>query len=130
MIDPATRWFKLTQYNDNKVMTISKLVETTWLVRYPRPVEITYNQGNEFLGHGFKNSLMEQEYDIKTNPDSSGNPQSNETVEIIHKFLGNLICTYNLHDTYVDDAEPWMGILVTAAFTVRTAGLNKKVRAN
>ena len=73
---------------------------------------------------------MEQEYDIKTNPDSSGNPQSNETVKIIHKFLGNLICTYNLHDTYVDDAEPWMGILATAAFTVQSTyhRTKKKVR--
>ena len=120
MIYPITGWSDITHYNDNKVMTIAKLVETTWLVRYPRPVEITYNQGNEFLGHGFKNSLMEQEYDIKTNPDSSGNPQSNETVEIIHKLLGNLICTYNLNDKYVDDAEPCTGIPGTAVFAVQS----------
>ena len=53
MIYPITGWFDITQYKDNKVMTIAKLVETTWLVRYRRPVEITYNQGNEFIGHGF-----------------------------------------------------------------------------
>ena len=73
---------------------------------------------------------MEQEYDIKTNPDSSGNPQSNETVKIIHKFLGNFICTYNLHDTYVDDAEPCMGIPGTAVFAVQSTYKKKNIRSN
>ena len=30
------------------------LVETTWLTRYPRPMEITYYQGSEFIGHEFR----------------------------------------------------------------------------
>ena len=32
IIDPITRWFEITQYNDKKAMTIANLVETTWLV--------------------------------------------------------------------------------------------------
>ena len=51
MKDPLTGWFAVTQYRNNKAMTISNLVETTWLVRYPWPVDITYDQGEEFLGH-------------------------------------------------------------------------------
>ena len=35
-------------------MKIVNLVETMWLVRYPWPVEITYDQGGEFLGREFK----------------------------------------------------------------------------
>ena len=45
MIDPVTGWFEITKYNDKKPMTIANLVETTWLVRYPWPVEITYDRG-------------------------------------------------------------------------------------
>ena len=45
MIDPVTGWFEITQYNDKKAMKIAKLVETTWLVRYPWQVEITYDRG-------------------------------------------------------------------------------------
>ena len=45
IIDSATGWCKVTQYSNKKVMTIANLVETTWLVRYPWPVEITYGQG-------------------------------------------------------------------------------------
>ena len=58
MIDPVTGWFEVTQYRDKKSMTIANLVETTWLVRYPWPVEITYYQGGKFLGQKFKNSLI------------------------------------------------------------------------
>ena len=53
MRDPVTGWFEVTQYWDKKTTTVVKLVETTWLVRYPWPVDITYDQGGEFLGHEF-----------------------------------------------------------------------------
>ena len=39
-------------------------------------------------------------------------------LEIIHQVLGKLVCTYNIQETYVDDADPWMGILSAAAFVV------------
>ena len=51
MIDPITGWFEVTQYSDKKVITIANLVETTWLVCYPWPVEIPYDRGGEFLGN-------------------------------------------------------------------------------
>ena len=43
MMDRVTGWFEVTQYSDKKLMGIYKLVENTWLVRYPQPVEITYD---------------------------------------------------------------------------------------
>ena len=60
MIDPITGSFELMHYNNKKSMTIWNLVGTTWLVRYQWPVEIMHEQGGEFLGHGFKTSLIEQ----------------------------------------------------------------------
>ena len=50
MIYPITRWFEVTQYSYKKAKTITKLLETTWLARYPWTAEITYDQGGEFLG--------------------------------------------------------------------------------
>ena len=44
----------------------------------------------------------------------------NATIEIIHKALGNLVNTYNLQETCVDDADQWMGILAAAAFAVKS----------
>ena len=94
------------------------MVETTWMVRYPRLVEISYDQGGEFFSHRFKNSLIEQEYRINNNPDSTGIPQVNATIERIHQLLGNFIQAYNPHDTYVDDYDPWMIIPGAAALAV------------
>ena len=54
MIDPVTVWFVVKQYSDKKAMVIVNLVGTTWMVRYPLPVEIKYDQGGEFLGNRFK----------------------------------------------------------------------------
>ena len=90
MIDPVTRWFEVTQYRDKKAKTIANLVETMWLVQYPWPVEITYDIGGEFFGHEFKNSLIENEYGIKANPDSPGKPQANEIIERIYQVIGYL----------------------------------------
>ena len=45
MIYAVTGWFEITQYNNNKAMTIVKLVKTTWMFRYLWPVQIMYDQG-------------------------------------------------------------------------------------
>ena len=79
-----------------------------------------YDQGVEFLGHEFKSILMEQEYGINTKPASPGNPQANATMERVHQVLGNIVRTYNIQETHVDEAYPWMGILAASGFVVRS----------
>ena len=59
MIYPATRWFEIVRYNE-KTDTIENLGEKTWLCIYPCPEIITYVRENEFLGHPFKNDLIER----------------------------------------------------------------------
>ena len=63
--------------------------------------------------------MIDQEYGINTNPYPPGNLQANATIERIHQILGNPILSLNLHDTYVDDADPWMRILEAADFALR-----------
>ena len=46
VIDPATGWFEIVQYNEKQAAKIANLVEQTWLCRYPLPTIITYDQGN------------------------------------------------------------------------------------
>ena len=60
MIGPVTRWIEISEYNDKRAISIANLVETTWMSRYPRPMEITYDQGSEFIGHEFSRSLIER----------------------------------------------------------------------
>ena len=51
MIDPVTGWFLIARYYDKRAIPIANLVKTVWLSRYPRPIEIMYDQGKEFIGH-------------------------------------------------------------------------------
>ena len=66
----------------------------------------------------FKNSFIEQKYYINTKPASPVNQHLNAPIDRIHQVIWNLVRTYNLHKTYVDDAGPWMGILASPSFTV------------
>ena len=97
-------------------MKIANLVKHICLIRYPWPVEITHGRGGEFLGHEFKNILIENEYGIKTKPYSPRNPHVNTIIYIVHKLLGNLVKKYNIHEIYVEDSEPRMAILSADAF--------------
>ena len=93
MIDPVTGWFEVVQYDDKIAITIVNLVATMQLSRYPRPIETMYDQGNEFIGHEFRKSLIEDEYGITAKLNTSGNPMSNAILERIHQVLGNLVRT-------------------------------------
>ena len=120
MIYPITGWSEIMQYSKKKAMEISNLLETMWLVWYPWPVEITYGWRGEFLGHEFKNILIENEYGIRNNTDYPGNPQVNEIIYRINQVLGNLLSTYNLREKCLDDSDPWMGILAEANLAVQS----------
>ena len=58
MIYHVTGWFKITQYNDKRAISNVNLVETTWLFRYPIPMEITYDHESECIGREFIKSLI------------------------------------------------------------------------
>ena len=46
------------------------------------------------------------------------NPHENATTERIYQELGNFVHTYNLHEAYVDNADPRIRVLSESAFAV------------
>ena len=58
MINPVTGWFEIAQYNYKGAIYIANLVETTWMSRYPRLIEITYDRESEFIGQKFIKCLI------------------------------------------------------------------------
>ena len=54
-------------------------------------MEITYDQGLEFISNEFNISLIHPEYGIKAKLVSSGNPTYNTILERMHLVLGNLV---------------------------------------
>ena len=133
MIEPVTRWFEIVQYEDKRAISIANLVEDMWLSRYPRPIEIMYDEGKYFIGHEFRRSLIYMEYGITAKPSTSGNTMSNAVLERIHQVLGNIVRTFNIStQTYVDKNELWRSILAPAVFEIHSTTNIKKVivRAN
>jgi len=120
MIDPATGWLEIEQYDDRKAISIANVVETAWLTRYPRPDICTVDRGSEFIGRRFKNELMKEEYGITVKVATTANPQANSILERVHKVIGNMIRTFQLEENYLDEDDPWKGILAATAFAVRS----------
>ena len=119
MIDPATGWFEICQYDDKRSITVANIVEQEWLCRYPWPTQITFDRGSEFIGHDFKD-MVKNDYGIKTKPITTRNPQANAIVERVHQVIANIIRTFELQDNYLDEDDPWKGILAATAFAVRS----------
>jgi transposase InsO family protein len=120
MIDPATGWFEIAQYDDKKAITVANIVEQQWLARYPRPTYITLDRGSEFIGQDFRDMVV-NDYGIKRKVISTRNPQANAVVERAHQTLANIIRTLEVQDNpYLDENDPWSGILTAAAFALRS----------
>jgi putative transposase len=119
MIDPATGWFEIKQYDDKRSITVANIVEQEWLTRYPKPSLITLDRGSEFIGEDFR-EMCENDYGIKRKVIATRNPQANAIVERAHQTLGNLIRSMELQDSpYYDPDDPWGGILAAASFAMR-----------
>jgi transposase InsO family protein len=119
MIDPATGWFEICQYDDKRSITVANIAEQEWFSRYPWPSQITYDRGSEFIGHEFQDMIV-NDYGIKRKPITVRNPQANAIVERIHQVIGNIIRTFELQTNYLDEDDPWKGILSATAFAVRS----------
>ena len=119
MIDPASGWFEIHQYDDKRSVTIANIAEQEWFSRYPWPFQVTYDRCSEFIGQDFQKMLVE-DYGIKKKPITVRNPQANAIVERIHQVIANIIWTFKLEENYLDEDDPWKGVLSATAFAVRS----------
>ncbi len=72
---------------------IAKLVNKTWLCRYPRHHHLIYNNGSEFKLHF---EYLCESYSIKCKPTSVKNPRANGILECVYQVLGQMLCTAEL----------------------------------
>jgi hypothetical protein len=66
-----------------------------WLCRYPRPIQVTFDNGSEFK------SVFNEMCDnlgIKCTPTTSYNPQGNSVKERIHQVMGNMLRAFELEE--------------------------------
>ena len=117
MFDPATSWFEVVEIPNKKAITCANLLENTWLCRYPRPQQCIFDNGSEFLGAEFANTL--DSYGIQRVPTTIKNPAAN-MVERVHQTLGNLLRVYELEEYEFPRGDPWSNILASAAWAIRS----------
>lgn len=109
MIDPATGWFEIHEYEEKHSITVANIVEQEWFSRYPWPTQVTFDRGSEFIGQDFKR-MIKEDYGIKGKPITVRNPQGNAIVERVHQVIGNIIHTFELENNYLDEKNPWKAI--------------------
>jgi transposase InsO family protein len=119
MIDPSTGWFDIHQHNDKRSITVANIEEQEWFSRYLWPTQITYERGSEFIGKDFQ-SMMKNDYRINGKPITVRNPQANVIVERVYQVIGNTIRKFELESNYLDEDDPWKGIVSSTAFAVRS----------
>jgi len=118
MIDPATGWFEMKELKERDAMTVANIVEMTWLSRYPKPQELIFDRGTEFMGDFAK--MIKEDYGITRRGTTVRNPQANSILERIHQTLGNIVRTFEPQDLDMDSDSPWEGILSAAMFALRS----------
>jgi hypothetical protein len=64
--------------------------------------------------------MIKEDYAIKAKPITVRNPQANALVERVHQVIGNITRTFELESNYLDEEDPWKGILSATAFAVRS----------
>jgi hypothetical protein len=91
MIDPATGWFKIHQYDDKRAITVANIAEEEWFSRYPWPTKVTFDRGSEFIGHEFKN--MFNDYGVKKNQSL---PAIRKLMQLSNEFTKQLVTSFEL----------------------------------
>jgi hypothetical protein len=69
------------------------------------------------VGQEFRRMIKEN-YGIKAKPITVKDPQANAIVGRVHQVIGNVIRTFELENNYLDEDDPWKGILSATAFTI------------
>ena len=77
---------------------------------------ITYYRGNELLGHVFRKYIIKREYGIKSKCATSTRELN---IRKTHHVIENLVHTFDLKNNYLDNDEPWSGILADKDFAVQ-----------
>ncbi len=107
MINPASCWFEIVELpifswlhkqtvNDETSDCIAKLVNKTWLCRYPQCCHLIHDNRSESKLHF---EYLCKSYGIKRKPTMAKNPQANAVLECMHQVLGQM-----LHTTEIDMA--------------------------
>eukprot|EP00957_Ditylum_brightwellii_P031760 2408348-Ditylum_brightwellii.AAC.1 len=63
--------------------------------------------------------MIASDYGVKKKLITARNSQANSIIERIHQTIGNMIRSFEVHDTRIGEKDPWTGILSAVRFATR-----------
>ena len=90
MQDEATTFPEIAVLQDKSMLTVAQIFDKQWLSRYPRPMQVIFDNGGEFKQE-FTDML--ESYGINKKPTTVKNPQSNSRHERMHQTIVEMIRT-------------------------------------
>jgi hypothetical protein len=117
MIDPATGWFEIARIIHPNSDEAQRAFDSCWLARYPRPVEVGFDNGSEFK---WLFEALCTNMGITPKISTDYNPQSNAIIERVHQVLGNALRTFELENRELDEKEPFEPFLTATAYAIRS----------
>eukprot|EP00957_Ditylum_brightwellii_P129953 9911929-Ditylum_brightwellii.AAC.1 len=63
--------------------------------------------------------MILKDYGVKKRSITVRNPQANSIIERINQTIGNMIRSFEVHNTDIDEKDPWTGILSKVRFATR-----------
>eukprot|EP00957_Ditylum_brightwellii_P118319 9024250-Ditylum_brightwellii.AAC.1 len=109
MINPATGWFEMAEIKTKHADVITNVIEQTWSNQYPWPTEVVLDRGTEFMTEFTE--MIQRGYGVTKHPITTRNLQANGIVERIHQTISNMLGTFQVHSTELDEEDPWSEIL-------------------
>ena len=118
MVDPVTGWPELAQlYGPPTAYKCQQVLDSVWLLRYPRPEEIGMDNGGEFKAEF---SELCKNMGLKRKESNSWNPQSNSILKRIHQVLGDGLRAFDLDniDINPEDDDPFDEYITAVAYAI------------
>ena len=119
MINPATGWFDIFEiptYDLEKSSTrVSQLFNNTWLLRYPRPRKVLFDNRSGFKQ--YFNPLLKH-FGIKSVLTTIKNPQHNALVERVRQVVLNMLFLKYIDNKIFDHIYPRGETLASIAWAV------------
>eukprot|EP00957_Ditylum_brightwellii_P170167 12953739-Ditylum_brightwellii.AAC.1 len=56
--------------------------------------------------------MVASNYGVRKKPITARNPHAKSIIERIHQTIGNMTRSFEVHDTSIDEKDPWAGILL------------------
>jgi hypothetical protein len=67
MIDPATGWFEIQQYDDKQSIAVANIIEQEWFSRYKWPTQVTFDRRSKFIGQDFQ-KITKEDHGVQAKP--------------------------------------------------------------